>query len=661
MDCKPAGNGERIAFKVQAVDDDGNLSDSDDATPGAQTADGSVGVDRAAAAMTARVGGPINEDGVLSPNGATLGVWQASATTHGGTLHLVVKLQDKESGDALSLRGNYDTSKITPLDWDAESGELSLEVSSAATAAEIGTALGRLWLDTAVSASDGTRQVWVFPTLSGVAGLVYRVDETAGLVRYYFYDSTDRTFSAASTEAAGRSLFGKSGYLGVPTSDAEKSVYKLLRKSGDVHLAITDSVEEGKWLVTAGPRKGQLFWDNTEGQKVYGPGAAGSGWNAQTDFWADSYPSNGGPDQARMSGGPYIFDLSDGSGKSVGYHDLRLADGEVFMRPVDVGESPPRPFLEVDVVRLRVDSGQLVVLTEDHIQVEDVDTVLGDGSVDASSITLRITGLTGGTLRSRPSDASDVWTDIDLTPGTQYREFTLADLKAGQVAFLAGDGVAQSKGGTGKTIVFRVQADDGPHLSDADPSTSDPDPVDVEILIRSSAKVIAGSPGLLNADGLLTPDGATLTSWKEDATTHGGALHVIVKLVGHHSEALSLRSGYRASKITPLGWDPGRGELQIGFADNTTISEMKTALELLELKSDFSSSASALEVWIFPILSGASGFGYRVDETAGLVRYYLYDSTERSFADATTAASERILFGKKGYLGFPLQCWRRYL
>ena len=28
-----AGEGDRIAFKVQAVDDDGNLSDSDDATP----------------------------------------------------------------------------------------------------------------------------------------------------------------------------------------------------------------------------------------------------------------------------------------------------------------------------------------------------------------------------------------------------------------------------------------------------------------------------------------------------------------------------------------------------------------------------------------------------------------------------------------------------
>ena len=221
------GEGKQITFKVQAADDGPHLSDSDDATPGDQPADGTIAVDRAAVAVTARVGGPINEDGVLTPDPTMLRAWKQSATAHGGTLHLVVKLQDKESGDALSLRGNYDTSKITPLGWDAESGELSLQISSGATAAEIGTALKRLWLEPALSASDGTRQVWVFPTLSGVAGLVYRVDEAAGLVRYYFYDSTDRTFAAASTEAAERSFFGKSGYLGVPTSDADRSVYKL--------------------------------------------------------------------------------------------------------------------------------------------------------------------------------------------------------------------------------------------------------------------------------------------------------------------------------------------------------------------------------------------------------------------------------------------------
>ena len=48
---------------------------------------------------------------------------------------------------------------------------------------------------------------------------------------------------------------------------------------------------------------------------------------------------------------------------------------------------------------------------------------------------------------------------------------------------------------------------------------------------------------------------------------------------------------------------------------------------------------------------GVSRFSYRVDETAGLLRYYFYDSTARSFPEASTAASGRIVFGKKGYLG----------
>ena len=75
------------------------------------------------------------------------------------------------------------------------------------------------------------------------------------------------------------------------------------------------------------------------------------------------------------------------------------------------------------------------MLTEDHILLEDVDTVLGDGNIDASKITLRVSGLQGGTLQSSTSGS---WKNIGLTPSTQYREFTLAALKAGQVAFLAG-------------------------------------------------------------------------------------------------------------------------------------------------------------------------------------------------------------------------------
>ena len=340
-----AGGGEQITFKVQAADDQGNVSDSDDAAAGDQAADGTIAVDRAAVAVSAGVDGRINKDGVLSPDEATLTVWKQEATTHGGTLHVIVKLFDMQNGDVLSLATGYDASKVTPV-WDLDKGELSLEIASGATEADIRTALGTLSLATEHAGSASVRQVLVFPTLSGVDSFDYRVDEAAGLVRYYFYDSTSLSFADAITAAAGRSLFGKSGYLGVPTFNAEKSVYEDF-SPGSVHLAISDSATEGQWLVTAGPRKGLLFWDNTNDQ--FGPGAAGSGWSASGDFWLNkptiSTSSNYATAEFR---GRMLGESGAVSAASISYHDFWLSDGAFFMRPVDVGESPPNPILKVD-------------------------------------------------------------------------------------------------------------------------------------------------------------------------------------------------------------------------------------------------------------------------------------------------------------------------
>ena len=659
-----AGEGERIAFKVQAVDDDGNLSDSDDATPGDQAADGSVGVDRAEVAATAGVDGLINEDGVLSPDEATLTVWKQEATTHGATLHVVVKLLDKQPGDALSLQSGYDARQVTPI-WDGTKGELSLEIQSGATEADIRTALGTLSLNTKVSNSESVRQVWLFPTLSGLGHLRYRLDASAGLVRYYFHDTTYQLFSTAQSAASARILFGKQGYLGVPASTPERSVYSELSNSlpsgqEAIYLAISDSAREGKWLVTDGPRKGQLFWDHTANPKVYGPGAAGSGWSRQTDFWARASRRNPNPDNYRnqdyaTESEQNIRDNADRNAGHISHHDFRLANGEIWMRPVGVGESTPHPVLRVAFNKLQLDPRQRAVLTEDHILVDDVDTVLLDGNIDASKITLRVTGLTGGTLQSRPASDSDTWIPINPSGSAPNESwaFTLEDVRAEKVAFLAGDGVAMADGGEGKKITFRIQAaDDGPNLSDSDPSTSNvADPLDVEILIRSSAEIIAGSPGLLNADGLLTPNDATLIAWKQTAITHRTPLYVIVKLFeGETTDALSLRSGYNASKITAL-WNEKKGELSIRFDNTTTVPEMKTALGLVELRAEVSLSDSARKVWVFPTLLGVSKFAHRVDEAAGLVRYYLHDNVDRDFPGASAWALESILFGKHGYLG----------
>ena len=651
------GKGVKITFKIQAADDDDNLSDSDPGTSDLDPVDVEISI-VVSTKLTAGTGGLINEDGDLTPDKTALTDWIGAATTHSGTLRLIVKLQYKLGGDALKLRGNYDKSKITALDWDDGTAELRLDIQNGATEADIETALGTLWLDTSLALSASERRVWVYPILQGVSNLRYRLDEAAGLVRYYLYDSTSRSFSAASTEASGRSLFGKNGYLGVYTSDTEKSIYTGFGQN-NIFLAISDATAEGKWVITAGPRKGQLFWDHTASPKEFGPGAVGSTWSAQGDFWNGSEPNGGtGENYAKVDTNGSVVDVGGGSRKSVSHHDLWLSDGEIVAHSVDVGKSPPNPVLEVDFGNVQVDNDERLVLTEDHILVKDVDTILNDGTVDASKITLRVSGVLGGTLQKLSSDAPPVWQNIDLTPTTQYREFTLADLKAGKIAFLAGDGLAS---GNGERITFQIQAaDEGlpapasspPHLSDSDPNDgeNDADPVDGEISIVVSTKLTAGTGGRINEDGALTPGDIALTDWVETAATHRGTLRLIVKLLGKEDgDVLSL--SYDTSKITVSDWDDETDELWLDVQSGTTIEEVATALGTLWLDTSLSTSASVRRVWVYPVLEGVSNPRYRFDEAAGLVRYYLYDSTSQSFTDATTAAAGRTLFGKSGYLG----------
>ena len=264
------------------------------------------------------------------------------------------------------------------------------------------------------------------------------------------------------------------------------------------------------------------------------------------------------------------------------------------------------------------DLGGVQVRAKQRLVPTDTHTVLA-GSVDASKITLRITGLTGGRLQKLSSDARPVWEDIGPsgTPSNQYREFTLADLQAGKIGLLAGTA----------DIAFQIQAaDDGPHLSDSDPKSGDEDPAAAEIQVVAVAKTSAGYRDSINADGVLTPDLDTLEAWKESARVHVGTLHIVAKLMGKQvGDKLSLGTGYDENEIT-FQWDGATGELSLEIAGNATTNEIRTALEFLEFESVFSSSASTRKVLVFPTLSGLGNFAHRTDETAGLVRYYFFDS-----------------------------------
>ena len=288
--------------------------------------------------------------------------------------------------------------------------------------------------------------------------MVYRFDPAGGLVRYYYYDNTGRSFSDASEKAPERTADGR-GYMGVPTSDAEKTIYQDMI-TRDIHLAISDDgsagTTEGMWVVTDGPRKGQLFWNHVANPKVYGPGADGSGWSAVEDFWfvgeivslffvSQRIEPNGGSweNYARMNQAGRMFDSADGDRGSVIHEDFVLFGSGIFgrgifARLVEVAESPPNPVLRVDF-KFQVTAQRPLILTQDHISVDDLDTrdPSDDTKVDGSKITFRITGLTGGALQRRSSSSASDWKDIVADGSNAYLEFTLADLQGGLVAFVA--------------------------------------------------------------------------------------------------------------------------------------------------------------------------------------------------------------------------------
>ena len=601
------GDGEKITFRVQAADNEDNLSDADPNSPDPDPVDAEVVVVTTAKA-TAGFRSSLNADGILTPDAAILRSWQQSP----GNLRVIVKLLgDKKTGDVLSLRSGYDASKITP-DWQESIGELWLDIGRGTTTAEIQEALALLTLDSAISDSASTREVWVFPTVSG---LRYRFDKEAGLVRHYQRDNTQRLFSAASTAASARILFGKNGYLGVPLSDAEMAIYKALRGNGPLHVAITDVATEGKWLISAGPRKEQLFWDKTIGR--FGPGAAGSGWWGAGSFWhrpglADQPDGQRDENYASMGYGDKVSDEDDALGRSITHHDLWLSEGEIFVRSVQVDKSAPNPVLEVDFSKFQATATRPLVLSEDHILVDDPDTrdPIDPSKVDASSIKFRITNIPDGILKRR-IDISSPWENIDKTPTTQYREFTLAQLQGRLIALFPD--------ATG-TLTFEIQAADNgdgtpgspPNLSDADryDNQDDTDPHSVSIEIVSFDTIDVAKEVPINEDEALTPNVATLEAWfAEDRTLRifvvlgGGKEGIITPAAGVVKEYLSVGThGVADSKIS-VSWDADNWRLALQGSDTATQDDFRDVLRALQLQTVHSAQISHRTILVKPDIS----------------------------------------------------------
>ena len=275
------------------------------------------------------------------------------------------------------------------------------------------------------------------------------------------------------------------------------------------------------------------------------------------------------------------------------------------------GDEPESPVLYVDGLheQVQVTAHRFLVLREGHIFWYTMQTrgFPRHGDIDAARIKFRVRDVAGGTLQSRASSSATTWRPIRLRSrlGDRYQEFTLADLRAGKVGFLAGDGTSD--------ITFTIQAlDDHGNLSDSDrnDNQNDADPASVSIPVIALKEIEAGQKGALNGDGRLTPDAATLNRWR--GASVGGALTIFVELQGGKSgivvlgegaveESLSLSAG--ASNITAT-WDAVNDRLSLQGNASATVSDFEAALGALQLQTVRFKEDSYRTISVRPNISG---------------------------------------------------------
>ena len=468
-----------------------------------------------------RLSDPQDPQRMITPDLPTIRNWLDTANTHNARLSIVVKLWDAQPEDRISLAETYTGGSVLRDTWDDARGELRLEprakAASPAVAEAFLDALQALQLEASGAEDVSTREVWVFPTLADASEVAYRVERSSGMVRHYVLDASLESYADARKTAEQQRFFGADGYLGHFSSDAEKSVYGTMAQGRPLWLGLSDKDNTGVWKVSSGPKEGQVFWRETDaGVGIYGSGARssgepGSGWGDAD--WEKLWGTNDFPRRVSLGSGFPVALLSGDDaevsssestqGARIVHHDLLLSSGGFFAREVrvpktssesggrsdaDTAEVAPEKEVLVRKTRASLDrqtrqSGsppvldvtgltgvavrmhQRLVLTDAHLSATDADTLLSPGVVDPAQITFRISAITGGKLQRLSS--SDVWEDMTLetdpVTSQEYYAFTLADLQAGKIAFLAGDGVASADGGEGEQITFKVQvADDGP-------------------------------------------------------------------------------------------------------------------------------------------------------------------------------------------------------
>ena len=202
--------------------------------------------------------------------------------------------------------------------------------------------------------------------------------------------------------------------------------------------------------------------------------------------------------------------------------------------------------------------------------------------------------------------------------------FSLADLRAGKIGFLAGDGTSD--------ITFTIQAeDDDGNLSDYNSVRSGAQPARVRIPVVGLEKAIFGRASSVNSDGALTPVAATLNRWR--GAFVGGALTIFVELHrAKSSDELLVGSGHGITSIvSSWSWDAQSeiGILSLEGSRSARASDFRSVLSFLQLRSAVASSDSYRRILVRPDISGSA---FRKDFHVREVKAYVNDAPEKPAA-----------------------------
>ena len=97
------------------------------------------------------------------------------------------------------------------------------------------------------------------------------LDFNPGNGHFYEFVGTNLAWANALTAAAGRTVFGTTGFLATITSDDENNFIKDKVNGANVWIGASDSAGEGTWKWMTGPEAGVQFWQGASGGQTTAP------------------------------------------------------------------------------------------------------------------------------------------------------------------------------------------------------------------------------------------------------------------------------------------------------------------------------------------------------------------------------------------------------